>query len=261
MPVYKASPPTLTDQQITDTLVDAAGRVLVAGPSGSSANQVQGTVAHDGVDADNPVGVGGIAFASGVVRPAVSAAGDRVRLALTMNGATQVSMGTVNSVTGWAGGTSAMLAMGDNGSWYPLGVVNYLWNGSATVAQAADTAGNAGVVPKPATTGGLSIARLVGATNGVIKASAGQLYGGTFTNTNAAIRYLHLYNKATAGTLSTDTPALTIPLPPNVSVMVDFSSLGAAFATGISWQFTTDDIAIPATAGATTDLHGFAAFK
>jgi hypothetical protein len=115
--------------------------------------------------------------------------------------------------------------------------------------------------PKPVTSGGLTPLRLVGATNGVIKASAGQLYTGTLTNANAAIRYLQIYNKATAGTLSTDTPLMTVPLPPNATVMIDFSGIGGAFATGISWQLTTDDIAIPTTAGSTTDIHGYVTFK
>jgi hypothetical protein len=43
--------------------------------------------------------------------------------------------------------------------------------------------------------------------------------------------------------------------------MIDFSGMGGAFATGISWQFTTDDIAIPTTAGASTDIHGFVTYK
>lgn len=34
------------------------------------------------------------------------------------------------------------------------------------------------------------------------------------SNINAAARYLKLYNKASAPTVGTDTPVLTIPLPP-----------------------------------------------
>lgn len=102
-----------------------------------------------------------------------------------------------------------------------------------------------------------------GTTNGVAVKQIGSTTASTgqFTNTNAAIRYLQIYNKATAGTLSTDTPALTIPLPPNVPVPVNFTDIGGAFATGISWQFTTDDVAIPTTAGASTDIHGFVTYK
>jgi hypothetical protein len=138
---------------------------------------------------------------------------------------------------------------------------SYLWTTIGTGGVLTMDTNGVFTVPKPVTSGGLSTVRLVAATNGVIKASAGQLYTGTFTNTNAAIRYFEVYNKATAGTLSTDTPAITVPLPPNVSVMIDFSGMGGAFSTGISWQVTTDDIAIPTTAGSTTDIHGFVSFK
>lgn len=160
-------------------------------------------------------------------------------------------------------GITAGWFLDETGTKRPLAVLGYL-NGSGGLCVAASgdsSTGQAYVTPRPLASGGLLLKRLVGAANGVIKGSAGQLYSGTFTNTNAAIRYLQVYNKATAGTLSTDTPVLTVPLPPNVSVVVDFAGIGAEFTTGISWQFTTDDVAIPTTAGATTDLHGFATYK
>jgi hypothetical protein len=113
----------------------------------------------------------------------------------------------------------------------------------------------------PATTGGLLQSRLIASAGANIKAAAGQVYGGVVTNSNAAIRYLHLYNKASAATLSTDTPVASYALPPSASVQITTDGLGAAFATGISWAFTTDDIAIPTTAGATTDIHGTLFYK
>lgn len=133
---------------------------------------------------------------------------------------------------------------------------------AATTAIDQSTPGSTnGVVAAPNTTGGLSIARLNTSAGANIKTTAGQIYGGIITNSNAAIRYLHLYNKASAAALTTDTPVATIPLPPSASVQVTTDGLGAAFSTGISWAFTTDDIAIPATAGATTDIHGTLFFK
>ena len=117
-------------------------RVTVQGSAtGTSAPQVQGTTAHDGVAVDNPVSMGGIAMASGTVRPAVSAAGDEVRLALTLNGATVISGGVVNSVGGWEGDASAQQMQSDNGSFYKLAVVPYNWTGAATSAQRGDANG------------------------------------------------------------------------------------------------------------------------
>lgn len=110
-------------------------------------------------------------------------------------------------------------------------------------------------VPKSATTGGLSLSRVVTGTSGVIKASAGQLYTLSAYNSNAAVRFLQIYNKATAPTLSTDTPVMTVPLLAAGITHVPLSNIGIAFATGISWAYTTDDIAIPTTAGTSTELH------
>jgi len=131
----------------------------------------------------------------------------------------------------------------------------------ASDGSALGDATGAFVVTKPATSGGLSLSRVVTGTSGVIKASAGQVYTLTAYNVNAAARYLHLYNKATAPTLSTDTPVMTIPLLGASVRDINLSNLGIAFATGISWAYTTDDIAIPTTAGTSTELHFTAAYK
>lgn len=112
------------------------------GSSSTSANQVQGNVASDAVDAGNPVEIGGVAQASGVVRPAVSAAGDRVSQAMTLNGATVISGGVVNAVSGWEGDSSAQQMQSDNGSFYKLAVVPYNWTGSVTIAQRGDANGS-----------------------------------------------------------------------------------------------------------------------
>jgi len=107
----------------------------------------------------------------------------------------------------------------------------------------------------------LSTARVVTGVGGFIKASAGQMYTLTAYNANAGVRYLHLYNKASAPTLSTDTPIMTIPLLGASVRDIPLSSLGVAFTTGIAWAYTTDDIAIPTTAGTSTELHFTAVYK
>ena len=62
---------------------DASGNVL--GGSGTSAEQVQGNVAHDGVDSGNPIKLGAYAKASAPAN--VSADADRVNLWALLNGA------------------------------------------------------------------------------------------------------------------------------------------------------------------------------
>ena len=129
-----------------------------------------------------------------------------------------------------------------------------------TTATYGDTTG-AFVVAKPTISGGLSIFRLVNSAGANIKASAGQIYSGVFTNTNIVTRYLHLYNKATAAVLSTDTPVATIPLAPSVAVAITLANIGAEFTLGIAFAFTTDNIAVPVTAGLATDIHGTLFYK
>lgn len=73
----------------------------------------------------------------------------------------------------------------------------------------------------------------------LVKATAGTLYNISASNINAAARYLKLYNKATAPVPGTDTPLLTILLPPGSTVDHDFGLVGHRFATGIGLAITT----------------------
>lgn len=229
---------------------------IISSATGASATQVQGNVASGATDSGNPVKAGARTIVD--TTAAGYTANQRGDLIVDGSGGLKALVTEPVTVTD---ATSNISAMRFSGGWgYPLNVAGMAYNGTNWDRIRGDTNGS-WMVPKPVTSGGLLISRLINATSGVVKASAGQLYTGTLTNSNAAIRYLEIYNKATAGTLSTDTPVMTIPLPPNATVMVDFSGLGGAFATGISWQFTTDDIAIPTTAGATTDIHGFLTYK
>ncbi len=95
-----------------------------------------------------------------------------------------------------------------------------------------------------ATTGGLSsVSKLPSAaasTNPtVVKASAGRLYKIRGYNASAAVRYLKLYNKATAPTVGTDVPVVTISLKAADAFDVDFVNIGQFFATGIGYALTT----------------------
>jgi hypothetical protein len=93
----------------------------------------------------------------------------------------------------------------------------------------------------PRTTGGLSVSRVVSAasTNATnVKSAAGQVYGWYLSNLNAAARYVKLYNKATAPTVGTDTPLLTLMVPAGGAANMEFTN-GIAFGTGIGFATTT----------------------
>lgn len=201
--------------------------------TGASSDRVQGCVAHDAVDVCDPVKIGGKASYNA---PAAVAVGDRVDAWYTLNGAHEVAL------------------TDKNGNTFDAGVVNTDLTASTIILPVASVA-------KPVTAGGLSLARIVTGTTGTIKASAGQVYTVTFYNANAAVRYLQLYNKASAPTLSTDTPVYTIPMTAGQARDINIADIGAAFATGIAWAYTTDDIAIPTTAGTSGELHATVGYK
>ena len=115
-------------------------------------------------------------------------------------------------------------------------------SGSVRVTVANDSTGQIGLVPL--TAGGLSISRTISAasTNATsVKGSAGQVYAIHVINTNAAVRYLKIYNKASSPTVGTDTPVLTFPIPASATGagFVLSTEMGIAFGTGIAFAVTT----------------------
>ncbi len=114
-----------------------------------------------------------------------------------------------------------------------------------------------------ATAGGIStVVRLISAaatTNAtVVKGSAGRLYKIRGYNAAAAVRYLKLYNKATAPTVGTDTPVATIALAPSAVFDLDMSDIGQYFATGIGFALTTGSADADTGALTAADVVGMA---
>jgi len=100
------------------------------------------------------------------------------------------------------------------------------------------------VVPEAHTNGGATPAKLVSAasTNATsLKASAGQVYSIAAFNINAAVRYLKLYNKASAPTVGTDVPVQVYAIP-GATTGGGFTlsiPVGMEFTTGIAYALTT----------------------
>jgi len=75
----------------------------------------------------------------------------------------------------------------------------------------------------------------------VVKSSGGNLYSIVAIGQTSTIRYLKLYNKATAPSVGTDVPVMTIPVPANLQgagVSIPFS-IGVNFSLGISLAITS----------------------
>jgi hypothetical protein len=88
---------------------------------------------------------------------------------------------------------------------------------------------------------GPEVARLVSAatTNATVaKATPGRLFGWVASNTNAAVRYLKIYDTAAAPAVGTTVPRLTILLPVGNSAAHDLAD-GIVFSSGISFALTS----------------------
>lgn len=108
---------------------------------------------------------------------------------------------------------------------------------AAQISGTQPISGTATVTPATPTAYNLSSAATTNAV--AVKASAGTVYGITVSNANAAARYLKLYNKATAPTVGTDIPILTVPIPATGLASVNFGALGHRLTTGIGIALTT----------------------
>ena len=74
----------------------------------------------------------------------------------------------------------------------------------------------------------------------VVKSSGGNLYSIVAIGLTSTVRYLKLYNKATAPTVGTDIPVMTIPIPANTQgagIAIPFN-IGVNFPLGISLAIT-----------------------
>jgi len=83
--------------------------------------------------------------------------------------------------------------------------------------------------------------------------AAGRVYGWYVFNLSAATKYLKLYDLAAAPAVGTDTPVMTIPIPPGGGANVWFSG-GIAFSTGIAYAITGGVADTDTTALATNDV-------
>ena len=111
--------------------------------------------------------------------------------------------------------------------------------GSVLYSRVKRSFGRDGIVSDVGTGFRLLSAASTNATS--LKASAGTLYVLYAVNLNAAVRYLKLYNKASAPTVGTDTPVATLPIPASTTGAGFVLDLGPGFdfATGIAYATTT----------------------
>lgn len=111
---------------------------------------------------------------------------------------------------------------------------------TVTANEGTPNAGTAYALVSAATTNGASV-----------KATAGNLFELSLFNVTAATVYLKLYNKASAPTVGTDVPIMTIPVAAGALWSAEFGRIGKRFSTGIALAITgaaaaTDTTAVAA---------------
>lgn len=72
----------------------------------------------------------------------------------------------------------------------------------------------------------------------LVKSTAGTLWSIAVSNTNAAARFLKLFNMTAAPTVGTSVPVFTVAIPSGGTVLVNGGSNGIRFSTGISLAIT-----------------------
>lgn len=206
--VYNATPPTLIDGDDSALNVDVNGNILVSiSGSGGGTTQIQGNVASLATDSGNPVKTGAVYNST----PVTVSNGQRVDSQADVNGNLNVNEAT-------------QLAMEDLPN--ALGAVQTKPVASATYAPTVYK--DAGTV-----------------TKANIKVTPGNVYSIRFTNTNAAVRYFQLHNKATAPAAA-DTaqcywviPAGTTTVPAVLELEMTYFAPSEYFTTGIGWAVST----------------------
>lgn len=113
-------------------------------------------------------------------------------------------------------------------------------------------------IVKPFVSGDPYIARVAttASTNiTVVKNSPGNVYAWALHNGAAAIRYVRLYDKATAPVPASDTPLFTIILPATKDVEFTLD-MGIPFKNGIAYDITAAAPDNDTTVTAANDVHG-----
>jgi hypothetical protein len=127
-----------------------------------------------------------------------------------------------------------------------------------SITAGTNAIGDVGIQYRASATGAATISKFTAAatTNAAsIKASAGRVVGWSLVNTTAAIKVFRFFNKASAPTVGTDSPAFVVYLAANGRSDIAYDG-GLSFATGIAIACTGAIGDLDATATAANDVLG-----
>lgn len=198
-----------------------AASIPVAIASNQSMLDVEGNVASGATDSGNPVKIGGVISTT---LPSSGTTGQRRDVWMTQAGAIVIAG---MSATGGDGANNGNIAtpMFPNGQSFGWGTAPYRFNGTSWDRDRKPNA-TSRIASAAATTNATSA-----------KASAGDLWTVHGYNAAASVRYLKFYNKASAPTVGTDVPTITLAIGPSQAFRFDLG--GHYFSTGIAYALTT----------------------
>lgn len=234
--------PTYTTAQTAPFSLDTAGNLrvnVVAGGASGGTSLADNSTFTRGTTAETPVG--GIAETSA---PTLTA-GKAAALSMDLSGGLRVNIaaGGISSGTAGTPSTSVVTMQGITGG--------------TTVA----------VTDTPGTSGGLAFAYTLSAASNNLtqaKGSAGQLFSVVVTNTNAAPRYLKIFNKLSASvTMGTTAADFEFVIPGNTAgagVAINWDK-GIALGTGITYAITAGVSLTDNTSVAANEVSALIGFK
>lgn len=270
-----ASSGSITTQNLVPAGTATASSAVLSGTlSGASSLMVQVTGTYTGalsiqstVDGTNWVTLGTpriVIVNTGVLGTTIASASVGIFQVSNISGFQQVRVTGLAAMTGTAAVTMQVsLATG----YVPIDVASI--NGQVAVTGAGTVAGgavirvaignNAAVV----TNATLNSAATTNATS--VKAAQGTVYSITASNQSAAAKFVKLYNKASAPTVGTDIPILTIAVPVGSATVINISSVnfgtqGFTLNTGIALAITNLIADSDATAVAVGDVKVMVAY-
>lgn len=198
------------------------------------------------VDGTNWISLGGttaLINVSSALTAATIASGTQGIFQLDVSAFTGVRVTALAAITGAA----TVTLMVNEGS----GIVGI----DTPVVLAAGTAA-IGTISTP-TGSNIAVTSTASTNASVQKATAGTIFELTASNPTATAAFVKLYNKATAPTVGTDIPVLTIPLPAGSVQQFPFGQIGKRFATGIGMAITAGALATDtAVSVAGVQVHG-----
>ena len=99
-----------------------------------------------------------------------------------------------------------------------------------------------------------------GTNSTLIKGSSGLVFSYQFTNTAATARFVHFYNKASAPTVGTDVPIITVAIPAGGCVAgADLN--GLLFSNGIAYSITAGASDTDSSSVSANDVVGVFSYK